>query len=131
MKETHRALDFSAGAAELIGILNACVPMITAHVPFAADPCNFQFAQLSVMALTPNHDHDPKNKIWRKGLPRRRPCTVPLCCAAVLSPLIPPTHRTAPTSNVCTQWLTCCCWLSPLSLALARPRAGPEGKRRN
>ena len=47
MKEMHRALGLSAGAAELVGIPDACVPMITAHVPFAADPCNFQFAQLS------------------------------------------------------------------------------------
>ena len=61
MKETHRALDFSAGAAELIGILNACVPTITAHVPFAADPCNFQFAQLSAHFSHHQTVNDSKN----------------------------------------------------------------------
>ena len=47
MKEMHRALELSAGAAELIAILDACVPMVIAHVPYAVDPYNFQFAQLA------------------------------------------------------------------------------------
>ena len=61
MKEMHRALDLSAGAAELIAILEACVPMVIAHVPYAADPYNFQFAQLAAFFCHHQAINDGRN----------------------------------------------------------------------
>ena len=57
-KEMHRALDISVGTSEYISILEACVPMITAHVPFSTDPYNFQFAQLSAFFTHHQTTHD-------------------------------------------------------------------------
>ena len=81
MKEMHRALELSVGTSEYISILKACVPMITAHVPFPTDPYNFQFAQLSAFFThhqTTHDGNDPSPPRIAAAIARLVPSMAPL-----------------------------------------------------